>query len=132
MYWAGTVIFITLVVGYMSAYSWLLYNQRRTQIRIKDLPAVTAHVIHAGQRGLLIYEPTAKKSDRASSELEHLLKELKELKELISSNDSVGRGRIRLVLWSVARQFCVIWQNMRCLILFHCVLQQHERKGVMT
>jgi hypothetical protein len=70
MYWAGT-----LVVGYMSAYSWLLYNQRRTQIRIKDLPAVTAHVIHAGQRGLLIYEPTAKKSDRASSELEHLLKE---------------------------------------------------------
>jgi hypothetical protein len=100
MYWAGTVIFITLVVGYMSAYSWLLYNQRRTQIRIKDLPAVTAHVIHAGQRGLLIYEPTAKKSDRASSELEHLLKELKELKELISSNDSVGRGRIRLVLWS--------------------------------
>jgi hypothetical protein len=26
----------------------------------------------------------------------------------------------------------VMWQNMRCSILFHCVLQQHERKGVMT
>jgi hypothetical protein len=26
----------------------------------------------------------------------------------------------------------VIWQNMRCSILFHCVLQKHERKGVMT
>jgi hypothetical protein len=25
-----------------------------------------------------------------------------------------------------------MWQNMRCSILFHCVLQKHERKGVMT
>jgi hypothetical protein len=23
-------------------------------------------------------------------------------------------------------------QNSRCSILFHCVLQKHERKGVMT
>jgi len=30
------------------------------------------------------------------------------------------------------RQFCVMWQNRRCSILFHCVLQKHERKGVMT
>jgi hypothetical protein len=30
------------------------------------------------------------------------------------------------------RQFCVMWQNIRCSILFHCVLQKHERKGVMT
>jgi hypothetical protein len=26
----------------------------------------------------------------------------------------------------------VMWQNRRCSILFHCVLQKHERKGVMT
>jgi hypothetical protein len=26
----------------------------------------------------------------------------------------------------------VMWQNSRCSILFHCVLQKHERKGVMT
>jgi len=32
----------------------------------------------------------------------------------------------------LARQFCVMWQNSRCSILFHCVLQKHERKGVMT
>ena len=30
------------------------------------------------------------------------------------------------------RQFWVIGQNSRCSILFHCVLQKHERKGVMT
>jgi hypothetical protein len=29
------------------------------------------------------------------------------------------------------RQFCVMWQNRRCSILFHCVLRKHVRKGVM-
>ena len=35
-------------------------------------------------------------------------------------------------LGGLPRQFCVMWQNRRCSILFHCVLQKHERKGVMT
>jgi hypothetical protein len=30
------------------------------------------------------------------------------------------------------RQFWVMRQNRRCSILFNCVLQKHERKGVMT
>jgi hypothetical protein len=30
------------------------------------------------------------------------------------------------------RQFWVMRQNKRCSILFHCVPQKHERKGVMT
>jgi hypothetical protein len=38
----------------------------------------------------------------------------------------------RRLVSGVARQFCVMWQNMRCSILFHCVLQKHERQGVMT
>jgi hypothetical protein len=40
-----------------------------------------------------------------------------------------------MVAWSVSgrpRQFWVMRQNRRCSILFHCVLQKHERKGVMT
>ena len=55
-------------------------------------------------------------------------------------NFEPGLGRCRrmssmMVAWSVSgrpRQFCVMRQNRRCSILFHCVLQKHERKGVMT
>ena len=37
-----------------------------------------------------------------------------------------------LMAGGLRRQFPVMNENRRCSILFHCVLQKHERKGVMT
>ena len=39
---------------------------------------------------------------------------------------------VRKLRKGLPRQLMLMKEKSRCSILFHCVLQKHERKGVMT
>jgi hypothetical protein len=74
LYWVGTLLVSTFIVGFLSAHTWLLHAQLRSAVAMKNGPSLEGNLILAGQRGLLIYEPDQDKTKR--------------------------QGQIRLVLWS--------------------------------
>jgi len=56
LYWVSTLIVITFIAGYFSAFSWLFHSHSRSLITGPG-ETVLGHLILAGQRGVLIYVP---------------------------------------------------------------------------
>jgi hypothetical protein len=101
-YWVSTAFFVTLIVGYGSASSWLFHNQQRSVINAGSAEPRVAKLILTGARGILIYEPEAKeqsvpKKPTKERPREGLISEL--LRVLMDDPDKSGQGQIRLVIW---------------------------------
>lgn len=115
-YWVSTAYFVTLIVGYGSAFSWLFHNQQRSVITAGSAEPRVAKLILTGARGILIYEPDAKeqsdpKKPTKEKPREGLISEL--LRVLMDDPDKSGQGQIRLVTWDAIKDISL------CPIVIH-------------
>jgi hypothetical protein len=112
LYWTSTIIFITFIIGYTSAYSWVLHNQRASVISYKGTSLI-ANLILSGQRAVLIYQPVVQtQSESISGDLAHLREELGRLWN--HREEIQRRGAIRLILWHDIKDISLCPESGSC------------------